>query len=288
LIVHAPAKINIGLWVKVKRADGYHEIASFMQSISLSDTITLNETREEGIAVECNHPDVPLGIDNIAHKAAKLVLEKLQISPALNIQIDKRIPVAAGLAGGSTDAAAVMLGIARMFDKSVTPLELMTLSQVIGSDVPFVMHGGLALATGRGENLMFHDSPKPPYTVVIAVPKNVGVSTRWAYENCRPAENSRKDGAFSKILTAYKDHDIATLREHAFNDLESVTLQRHPEVSRIKETLGCDKNGFILMSGSGPSVFGLFNDRKSALDAASKLDPNKVDLFIEHTTRGMK
>ncbi len=285
LIVQAPAKINIGLWVKGKRADGYHEIASLMQTISLADTIAIKETREDGLRIECDHTGVPTGPENLAYKSAMLLLKKLDISPRLLIQIEKRIPVAAGLAGGSTDAAAVLMALARFYDASLPMVDLMTMSQSIGSDVPFVMHGGLALATGRGENLTFYESPKPPYAVVVAVPKNVSVSTKWAYENYQPGDNTRKEELFATLLPACRERNLPLLRKNVFNDLESVTLHRHPEVAAIKECLAATGDGVVLMSGSGPSVFGLFEERRDAVKAASSLDPATVDVFIEHTLR---
>ncbi|MBI3039591.1 4-(cytidine 5'-diphospho)-2-C-methyl-D-erythritol kinase, partial [bacterium] len=278
LILQAPAKINICLWVKEKRSDGYHEIASLMQTLTLSDTITLQDCRTEGIHIECDDPAVPKGAENLVHKAACLILERFNIPPSIIIRIEKRIPIAAGLAGGSTDAAAVMAGMVRMYEKMLPMVELMTLSQKIGSDVPFVMHGGLAIASGRGENLSFHEPPKPSFFVVIAVPKKVSVSTKWAYENYAPGENSRKEELFNKIFPCYKKRDIESLKNLVFNDLESVTLQRYPEVQEIKETLLEDGNGVVLMSGSGPSVFGLFEDRSSAVKAASRLNQEKVNV----------
>ncbi|MFZ2957118.1 MAG: 4-(cytidine 5'-diphospho)-2-C-methyl-D-erythritol kinase [Candidatus Ozemobacteraceae bacterium] len=287
LILQAPAKINIALWVKDRRPDGFHELASVMQTITLADTITLQETREEGIVIECDDPRIPLGPENLVHKAARLFLERFNLPPALLIRIQKRIPVAAGLAGGSTDAAAVLKGLVRLYDKGISRPDLMALSQSIGSDVPFVLRGGCALATGRGENLIFHEPPRPPLSVVIAIPKGVEVSTKWCYEHYAPGDNTRKAARFEPILTAFRRRDITTLRENAFNDLESVTLQRHPEVQAIKETLDADGNGLVLMSGSGPSVFGLFDDRKAAIQAASKLNTDRVELYLEHTTRSV-
>ncbi len=285
LIVHAPAKINVGLWVKEKRNDGFHELASIMQTISLADTITLKETREEGIHIFCDNPAVPTDSTNLVHKAATLFLDKFDIKPAVTINIEKKIPVAAGLAGGSTDAAAVLTGLARMYDKPITVPDIMKISSSIGSDVPFVVHGGLAIAEGRGEQLKFFEPPRPPYAVVIVVPQGVQVSTKWAYDNYQPGENSVKAAAFEGIFQAYKRRDIDTLRKLVFNDLESVTLHRHPEVQRIKELLSMTGEGVILMSGSGPSVFGLFSDRKAALNALKNLHGEPVDAFIEHTTR---
>ena len=285
LILQAHAKINVALWVKEKRPDGFHEIASVMQTITLADTITLQEIKEPGIFIDCDHPQVPLGPENLVHRAARLFLERFEIQPSLSIRIEKRIPVAAGLAGGSTDAATVFLGLAKLYDKGLPLTELMQMSQAIGSDVPFLVHGGCALAAGRGEILNFHDSPRPPLVVLVAVPKGLAVSTKWAYENYQPGDNARKSERFQEILRAFQHHDLEALRHQSFNDLESVTLQRHPEVAQIKQTLQQAGDGPVLMSGSGPSVFGLYRDRKAAAHAAQHLDQRKVDLFLEHTTR---
>lgn len=285
LILSAPAKINIGLWVKHKRPDGFHELASIMQTISLADTITLKEIGEPGIHLFCEHPDVPLDSSNLVHRAATIFLEKFSIEPRLAINIDKKIPVAAGLAGGSTDAAAVFSGLARMYDKPVTLPDLMQLASGLGSDIPFVLHGGLALAEGRGEVLKFFEPPRPPLAVVIAVPSGVKVSTKWAYENYVPSNNLSKNEAFAGILAAYRRRDLHALSKIVFNDLESVTLHRHPEVERIKSLLNMTGEGVVLMSGSGPSVFGLFSDRKSAVRAVKNLHGEAVEVFIEHILR---
>lgn len=285
LILQAPAKINIGLWVKHKRPDGYHELASIMQTISLADTVTLKEIGESGIKIFCDHPGVPTDSTNLVHRAANVFLEHFSIEPRLAINIDKKIPVAAGLAGGSSDAAAVLSGLARMYDKPVTMPDIMNMAARIGSDVPFVVHGGLALAEGRGELLNFFEPPRPPLTVVIAVPMGVSVSTRWAYENYQPGNNQAKERAFSLILDAYRRRDLDELRKLVFNDLESVTLHRHPQVLKIKEILSASGEGVVLMSGSGPSVFGLFSEKKSAMNAIKALDGESVNVFVEHTIR---
>ena len=285
LILQAPAKINIALWVKQKRPDGYHELASIMQTISLADTITLKEIGEPGIRIFCDNPDVPLDASNLVHRAATVFLDRFSIEPRLAINIDKKIPVAAGLAGGSTDAAAVLTGLARLYDKAVTIPDIMNMATTIGSDVPFVVHGGLALAEGRGEKLSFYEPPKPPLVVVIAVPAGVSVSTRWAYENYHPGNNQAKEKAFEEVLHAYRRRDIEALKSLVFNDLESVTLHRHPEVLKIKELLNSTGEGVAMMSGSGPSVFALFTDRRRAMNAVKNLDGMAVNVFIEHITR---
>lgn len=285
LIANASAKINIGLWVKEKRQDGYHELSSIMQSISLADTITIKEVSKTGIHVFCDHPGVPLDNTNLVHRAATVFYNHYNIEPRVAINIEKKIPVAAGLAGGSTDAAAVITGLARIYDKGVPLTDLMKLATSIGSDVPFVMHGGLALAEGRGEKLDFYESPRPPVCVVVVIPLGVKVSTRWAYENYEPGNNEAKKRAFSGILEAWRRRDLDRLRKMVFNDLESVTLHRHPEVLRIKEMLSATGDGVVLMSGSGPSVFGLFHDKRSAMQAVKCFHGEPVHVFIEHTTR---
>jgi 4-diphosphocytidyl-2-C-methyl-D-erythritol kinase len=285
LILQAPAKINIGLWVKKKRTDGFHELESVMQTISLSDTVTLKEISEPGIQIFCNHKDVPTDSSNLVHRAANIFLERFGIEPRLAINIDKKIPVAAGLAGGSSDGAAVLAGLARMYDKPVTMPDLMGMAATLGSDVPFVLHGGLAWASGRGEELKFYEPPRPAIFVVVAVPVGVKVSTRWAYENYVPGNNQAKAEMFAGILELYRRRDLDGLRKVIFNDLESVTLHRHPEVERVKQLLSATGEGLVLMSGSGPSVFGLFHDRKSALRAIKSLHGEPVDVFIEHITR---
>lgn len=285
IIISAPAKINIGLWVKHKRQDGFHEIASIMQSISLADTLTLKEVNEPGINIFCDNKNVPTDSSNLVYKAADLFMKHHGIEPALAINIEKKIPVAAGLAGGSTDAAATLIGLSRLYERSMMFNDIMELASQIGSDVPFVLHGGLAVAMGRGERLSFYDAPRTAYTVVVVVPSNIGVSTKWAYENYVPGNNEFKARAFDRILAAYQSRDIRTLRNIVFNDLESVTLPANPEVGRIKQILDSTGSGLILMSGSGPAVFGLFEDKKSALNAVRGLDGLPVEVFIEHTTR---
>ena len=282
LIVQAPAKINIGLWVKNRRPDGFHDLETIFQTISLMDNITLHESFEEGIRITCNNKNVPTGSDNIAFKAARLFLERLGIEPAIDIHIDKRIPMAAGLAGGSTDAAAVLTGLARLYERTVTPSEFMEMASFLGSDVPFLIKGGLARGAGRGEKLEFYDFPKNQLVVVIVMPNDVSVSTKWCYENYTPGNNEIKARSFEMILEAYQNCDLDSLKKVVFNDLESVTLQRYPIIQRIKELLSSTGDGVVLMSGSGPSVFGLFEDKRKALYAVNALKGIPAQIYVEH------
>lgn len=282
LIVQAPAKINIGLWVKNKRQDGYHDLETYFQTISLMDNITLHESFKEGIRVTCNNPNVPTGADNIAFKAAQIFLEKMGIEPALDIHIEKRIPMAAGLAGGSSDAASVLTGLARLYEKTVSLSEFIEMASFLGSDVPFLIKGGLAKGAGRGEQLEYYDIPKNPIIALVVMPHDVRVSTKWCYDNYTPGNNEFKARSFAMILEAYQNGDLASLKRLVFNDLESVTLQRFPIIQKIKEILSNSSDGVVLMSGSGPAIFGLYDDKRKALYAANSLKGIPADIFIEH------
>ncbi len=285
LIVQAPAKINLGLWVKNKRQDGYHELETYFQTISLMDNVTLHQSFNEGIRVTCNNSRVPSGADNIVFKAAKIFLEKFGIEPALNIHIEKRIPMAAGLAGGSSDAAAVLTGLARLYERTTSLSEFMEMAAFLGSDVPFLIKGGLAKGSGRGEILEYYDMPKNPIFVVVVMPHDVSVSTKWCYDNYTPSENEFKGRSFSMILEAFQNCDFAKLNRVIFNDLESVTLQRFPILQRIKELLSSIDDSVVLMSGSGPAIFGLFDDRRKALHAVSLMKGIPADVFVEHVCK---
>lgn len=285
LIVQAPAKINLGLWVKNKRPDGYHDLETFFQTISLCDSIALKESFNGGIRVRCDNPNVPEGPDNLAFKAARLFLDRFGIEPALDIHIEKRIPMAAGLAGGSTDAAAILTGLPRLYERTITMAELMDMAEILGSDVPFFIRGGLARGTGRGEELEFYEQPKNPLTVVVVVPNDVSVSTKWCYENYTPGNNEVKGRSFGMILKAFQKGDLGSLRKLVFNDLESVTLQRHPIVQKIKEGLDSTGEGVVLMSGSGPAVFGIFENKQKAGFALRALRGMPVDVYLERTCK---
>jgi 4-diphosphocytidyl-2-C-methyl-D-erythritol kinase len=286
VILQAPAKINIGLWVKERRPDGFHELESLMQNISLADTVTIRQVREPGIQISCDHPEVPPGEDNLAYRAALLVMDHFAIEGGVQIHIEKRIPVAAGLAGGSSDAAAVLEGVCRVFDKGTPVSDLMNLAAKLGSDIPFMLKGGTAHASGRGEILNSLDSPRPPLIVLLAMSKTARVSTKWAYQQYVPGDNPRKAADFREIYPAYRHGDMNALRRCCFNDLESVVFDQFPELAETKARMCTEvPEGMVLMSGSGPSLFGLYTDKRAASRAASVVDPASFDVFFEHTLR---
>ncbi len=284
IIVPAYAKINPVLWVKNKRPDGYHDLQMLMQSVSLADNIVLSASREEGIGVTCSDESIPSGPDNLVYKAALEVFELLKITPAVKIHIEKHIPAAAGLGGGSADAAAVIAGIPRLYEKTVSLADLMEVGAKVGSDVPFMIRGGLGLAFGRGEQVQFLEKLSKPLIVVLVMPIDCPVSTKWVYQNYQPSQNSSKASTFSLAVTAYIKRDLLALRQFAFNDLESVTLHRYPVIQRIKEMLEKNGKGVAMMSGSGSTVFGLFYTRKDALDAISYLEGMPVMVELTDTS----
>lgn len=259
----ANAKINLSLDVLGKREDGYHELRMIMQSVELHDTVIL-ESGVTDIRVECNSRWVPKNADNIACRAASMLMDKYGIKSGLRIKIIKRIPVAAGMAGGSADAAAVLKGLNRMFSIGLDTGALMETGRLIGADVPYCIAGGTMLAEGVGELL----TPLKRFSgvnLVVLKPK-IGVSTAWVFKNLdlgKPVD--RPD---TKLLTeAVEKADVFGVASNMKNVLESVTIPRYGIVREAKERLLELGALGSMMSGSGPSVFGIFEDRDRAYAA---------------------
>lgn len=278
--LNAHAKINLSLDVLRKREDGYHELRMIMQSIELHDTVIL-ETSGSDITVECNSRWAPNNSDNIACKAASLLMDKCNIKGGLNIKIVKRIPVAAGMAGGSADAAAVLKGINRLFSIGLDTSALMELGKQIGADVPYCISGGTMLAEGIGERL----TPLRVLSgvnLVILKPR-IGVSTGWVYKNLDLSKPL--DRPDTKLITdAIGKGDIAAVAANMKNVLASVTIPKYKVVREAIERL--DELGSLgsMMSGSGPSVFGIFNDREKAEAAyTAALKDKRWDCYITST-----
>ena len=261
----SPAKINLFLRVTGQRADGYHELFTLMSCVGLADTIDLYfETN--GIIIRCDHPQVPRDSGNLAYRAAALFFKRSGIPVGVTITIDKKIPVAAGLGGGSSNAAAVLKALNRHFNNPFSPDQLGKMAAGLGADVPFLLYGRPALATGIGDRLV----PYPllrQYPVIIINP-GFSVSTAETYKNyCFGLTNDKKNINNHSFIerTAF---DAAT---HLVNDLESVTAARHPEIDRAKQRLLDHGATGALMSGSGPSVFGIFPDAQIAEQAFNSL-----------------
>jgi 4-diphosphocytidyl-2-C-methyl-D-erythritol kinase len=264
LELRAPAKINLFLAVTGRRADGYHELYSLMCAIGLYDRVSLR-FGGRGIRVSCDHPAVPEDDRNLVHRAASRFFDRLGVLPGVTIRIDKRIPVAAGLGGGSSDAAAVLGGLNRAFGRPFTPELLKPMALAVGADVPFFLTGKPALATGVGEHLE-PVTGLVPYHVLTVCP-NLKVSTAAVYKNLNLG--------LTKCEKKLKQLHLKTERFDALhflcNDLETVTIRNFPQLNEIKKALlGLGAAG-ALMSGSGSTVFGLFQDTAVAGRAVARL-----------------
>ena len=260
----ALAKINLGLDVLGRRENGYHDVRMVMQTIYLYDNVTLTKKDEAGIQVETNLFYLPVDENNIAYKAAKLLIDEFDIKQGVHIQLEKHIPVAAGMAGGSSNAAAVLVGMNRLFNLGLKQKELMERGVKLGADVPYCVMRGTVLAEGIGEIL----SPLPPLPkcyVLIAKP-NISVSTKMVYEKLDSHEievHPDIDG----ILEGLEAQDIRKVAASMGNVLEKVTIEEYPVIEEIKTAMKEAGALNAMMSGSGPTVFGIFEDRKTAREA---------------------
>lgn len=299
----APAKINLYLEIVGDRADGYHELVMVMQSVALADRIDLRPIGTDRIVVHCDNANVPLGPGNLAYRAADLMTRQFPDCYAryggVEIMLHKRIPMEAGLAGGSTDAAAVLVGMDLMWQLGLTQSELQELGALLGSDVPFCVTGGTAIATGRGEQI----DPLPDLDhlyVVLAKYRDVSVSTRWAYQTYRQqfgesylsaeAEvNQRRQNLHAgPMVAAIASRDGKQIGQCLYNDLEKVVLPAFPPIVHLKEEF--QKIGVLgtMMSGSGSTVFALSESLEEAETLYKKFrsdnpDPN-LDLWITQFT----
>lgn len=257
----ARAKINLGLDVVRKREDGYHEVRMIMQTINLYDKITLRRQERPGICVTTNLNYLPVNEDNLVYKAAMLLMDEFHVEQGLKIDLNKYIPVAAGMAGGSSDAAAVLVGTNRMFRLGLTKRQLMERAVKIGADVPYCVMRGTALAEGIGEKLT-PLPPMPPCHILIAKPK-VHVSTKFVYGNLKVNE-LKEHPDIEGQLDALEKGNLRELAARMGNVLETVTIPEYPVIDQIKQTMLEGGALNAMMSGSGPTVFGLFDDEEKA------------------------
>lgn len=275
----ARAKINLTLDVLGKRPDGYHEVEMVMQSVELHDIITI-EDAGQGIEVTTDSPLLAGGEANIAYRAARLLMDRYCPGRGVKIHLSKKIPLAAGLAGGSTDAAAVLKGLNLLWNLGLSPEELAAEGALIGSDVPFCVFGGTALARGRGELLTL--LPAAPEIWLVLAKPDLQVSTAEIYQNYDAGRVERRPDT-AAMVRALHNADVSGIVENLCNVLESVTLNRYPvvrEVKRVMEELGLRRP---LMSGSGPTVFGIADDRAMAETAADNLKAALPGAFVQVT-----
>lgn len=269
----AMAKINLGLDVLRRREDGYHELRMIMQSVYLYDHIEMEWQRERAISVRTNLGYLPTGADNLVYKAAKLLMDEFGIENGVQINLKKYIPVAAGLAGGSSDAAAVLVGMNRMFELGLSQKELMERGVKIGADVPYCVLRGTALAEGIGEELT--SLPDAPEAFVLLAKPPVHVSTAFVYGNLDAAHLPSHPDIDAQIQ-AVRDGDLYRMAELMGNVLETVTIPAYPVIEEIKDCMKRCGALNAMMSGSGPTVFGLFDDREKAQAAYRELSGGSI------------
>lgn len=260
----ALAKINLGLDVVRRREDGYHEVRMIMQTIHLYDRLDIKRTQEPGIQIQTNLSFLPVNENNLIYKAAKLLMDEFSITDGVSVKLDKRIPVAAGMAGGSTDAAAMLIGVNRLFSRGLTKRQLMERGVQIGADVPYCIMRGTALAEGIGEAL----SPLPPMVkcpVLIAKP-SISVSTKFVYQNLK-LDDTTIHPDIDRLIDDIKAKNLHDIAAHMGNVLETVTIPNYPVIDEIKKHMLSNGAVGAMMSGSGPTVFGLFDDEDTAKKA---------------------
>ena len=282
IIETAYAKINLGLRILGKRDDGYHEVSMIMQSVGLSDEVIITEG--EGIQVSTNLEGLSCGQDNLAYKAAALLAERYNIVPNVHIVLNKKIFMAAGLAGGSSDAAAVLRGLNKYWDLNLYDDRLEALAAELGSDVPFCISGGSAIAKGRGEVIL--PLPDMPETyVVLAKPKNLDISTAWVYKNYNPGRIVNTPGIWQ--IAENIGNGAKAMVPYMGNVLETVTIPAHPQIALIKARMLNAGAYFSMMSGSGPTVFAFAENKETAENIVEALKDFELETAIT-TTVGRK
>ena len=272
ITLQAYAKINLGLDVIRKRRDGYHEVKMIMQNISLSDTLDLRKATGSEIelcsATGEDVPEVPMNADNLIYKAIQMLKDEFQIKEGVHAILTKRIPVAAGMAGGSTDAAAALKGMNQLFELGLSEQELCERGVKLGADIPYCIMGGTALSEGIGEKLTA--LPEIPDCWILIAKPPIAVSTGFVYGNLKVkelAEHPDIDG----MVEAIKSRDLGGIVDRMGNVLEKVTIEEYPVIEQIKNVMKEQGALNAMMSGSGPTVFGLYETKEKARKAAAKI-----------------
>lgn len=269
----ALAKINLGLDVLGRRDNGYHDVRMVMQTIYLYDNVTLEKTEEAGIHLECNLFYLPVDETNIAYKAAKLLMDEFDIQEGVRITLDKHIPVAAGMAGGSANAAAVLVGMNRLFSLGLSQTELMERGVSLGADVPYCVMRGTVLAEGIGE-ILTPLPPMPKCCILVAKP-GISVSTKTVYEKLDSKELTEHPD-IDGILEGLDKQDLQKVASSMGNVLETVTIGDYPIIEEIKTVMKEAGALNAMMSGSGPTVFGIFDDRAKAREAQARIRERQI------------
>lgn len=277
----ALGKINLGLDVLGRRPNGYHDVRMVMQTVYLYDQILLEKTDKEGISLETNLFYLPVNENNLAYRAAKMLIDEFAIKEGVHISLEKHIPVAAGMAGGSSNAAAVLYGMNRLFQLGLTDQELMDRSVQLGADVPYCIMRGTVLAEGIGEKLT--PLPAMPKCHVLLAKPPISVSTQKVYEKL-DAQEVTKHPDIDGILLGLQTGDLEKITSSMGNVLENVTITEYPQIERIKDVMKEEGALNAMMSGSGPTVFGIYDDKMLARRAAARIREEQLAKQVHVTT----
>ncbi len=279
--INSYSKINLALNILDKRKDGYHEVETIIQSINLADKVIITEERE-GIKIKCNHPQVPVDSQSLAYKSAEKMLKKYGIERGVKIEIDKKIPLASGMAGGSANSATILVGINKLFSLNLSNEVLREIGEELGTDVPFCIQNGTALAYQRGEKITLLPPINPPLWIVVINP-GFKISTQWAYNNLDLEKvKGRKDNT-KAMLTVLKEGKSQEIAKNLFNSFEELVIKKFPEIEKVKDRLINEGALGALMSGSGPTVFGIAQNKKEALQIYEKLILEYKSIWVVHT-----
>ena len=272
------AKINLSIDVLGKRQDGYHLVEMIMQTIDLYDLIEINEKDNDQITIKSTSDEIPLDCNNLVYKAANLIKKTFNINKGVEIHIKKNIPVAAGMAGGSSNAAAVLVGLNKLWNLNLSNQQLEKIGLKLGADVPFCINGGAVLALGIGEELTPIKGLTKDVCILVCKP-DLFVSTKEVYE-CIDSKDIDKRPNNKFLIECLKNEDTRQLAENMFNVLEGVTMDKHPVIQQIKDIMTNNRALGAMMSGSGPTVFGLYEKREDAVKCKAILEKQFKQTFV--------
>lgn len=275
------SKINLTLNILAKRQDGYHNIETIMQSVNLADRIFIKEEKE-GIRIKCNHPLVPVDTQSLTYRSAEKILNRYRITKGVKIEINKKIPLASGMAGGSANSASILVGINKLFALNLSNKDLREIGEELGMDVPFCILNGTALAYHKGEKVIPLPLIDPPLWIIIINP-GFEIPTKWAYNSLDLDQIKKEKNNIEAMLKALKERELEGIAKNLFNSFEELVIEKYPEIGKIKDRLTEEGALGALMSGSGPTVFGIAQNKEQALKIYEKLKPEYKSIWVVNT-----
>lgn len=275
------SKINLTLNILAKRQDGYHNIETIMQSVNLADRIFIKEEKE-GIRIKCNHPLVPVDTQSLTYRSAEKILNRYRITKGVKIEINKKIPLASGMAGGSANSASILVGINKLFALNLSNKDLREIGEELGMDVPFCIQNGTALAYHKGEKVIPLPLINPPLWIIIINP-GFEIPTKWAYNSLDLDQIKKEKNNIEAMLKALKERELEGIAKNLFNSFEELVIEKYPEIGKIKDRLTEEGALGALMSGSGPTVFGIAQNKEQALKIYEKLKPEYKSIWVVNT-----